>query len=288
MTAGKNDPGFRGITCQTALMKYRLPLPFVQFILFLLHTVLSSHEFWLKPQKFSYEQGDEISVRFFVGENFMGENWTGNQEKVRSLTIFYGGVKDDLSPLVGSGTGDSLVFTMLDAGTVMIAFHSTNSFINLEPDKFNSYLKEDGLQKAIDYREENGETDSLGYEYYQRCAKTLFQVGDLKDKTCSLPTGLPVDIIPADNPFQLSQGDSLTVKILFQDTPAVNTLVKIWHRENELTEKTDIRSDENGEIKIPVLISGTWMISTVIMERIADDPQAQWQSYWGSLTWGYE
>jgi hypothetical protein len=29
------------------------------------------------------------------------------------------------------------------------------------------------------------------------------------------------------------------------------------------------------------------MVSCVKMVRLQNDPQAEWQSYWGSLTWGY-
>ena len=44
----------------------------------------------------------------------------------------------------------------------------------------------------------------------------------------------------------------------------------------------------NGEIVFRVTTKGKWMISTVKMERLIDNPVADWQSYWGSLTWGYE
>jgi hypothetical protein len=33
------------------------------------------------------------------------------------------------------------------------------------------------LTNAIEYREAHGENDSTGKEYYQRCVKTIFQVG---------------------------------------------------------------------------------------------------------------
>ena len=51
-------------------------------------------------------------------------------------------------------------------------------------------------------------------------------------------------------------------------------------------------SNANGEIKFPVTGSGKWMVSVVKMERLEKETQAHpiaigWQSYWGSLTWGY-
>lgn len=257
-------------------------------VLFVFFTLLSSHEFWLNPEKFIYTRGEKINIRFLVGENFDGENWKGNNEKIQSLKLYYGGVSDDLSGTISEEKGDSIELTMLDEGTNLVAFNSTNSYIELDAAKFNEYLQEDGLYNAIEYRKQNNETDSLGKEYYQRCAKTLIQVGHVIDKTFSASTGLPVDIIPITNPYSLKNKDSLAVKILFLNAPLINARVKIWHRENNKTEKTEQLSNENGEIKFPVAVSGKWMVSIVKMERLENNTKAQWQSYWGSLTWGYE
>jgi uncharacterized GH25 family protein len=54
------------------------------------------------------------------------------------------------------------------------------------------------------------------------------------------------------------------------------------------TTKKDLKTNSQGEIAFPVNTSGKWMISMVKMERLFDNPVADWQSYWGSLTWGYE
>jgi hypothetical protein len=39
------------------------------------------------------------------------------------------------------------------------------------------------LTDAIEYRKKHNETDSTGYEFYQRSIKTIFQVGIVKDET---------------------------------------------------------------------------------------------------------
>lgn len=260
------------------------------FLAITLLTIISSllaHEFWLSLQKYIYKRGEKINVRFFAGENFEGENWKGNKEKIQSLKIYYGGVNDDLSNYISDDPGDSLELTMLDEGTNLIAFNSTNTFIEIEAPKFNEYLAEDGLQNAIEYRKENNETDSMGRELYQRCAKTLIQVGTKNDNTHLQVTELPVDIIPAANPYTLKLNDSLKVKILFKDTPVSNTLVKIWHHADGKTIKTDLSTNESGEVKFPVTTTGKWMVSIVKMIRLENDTRAKWQSYWGSLTWGY-
>lgn len=249
---------------------------------------ISAHEFWLEPEKFIYNRTETLNIRFLVGENFEGINWKGNNDRISSLRLYYGGVSDDLSDYISSAEGDSLAITMIDEGTCMIAFNSNNSFIELNAEKFNEYLKEDGLPDILEFRKNNNELDSTGYEYYQRCAKTLIQVGPVMDRTYSVSTQLPVDIIALSNPYNIKEPDSLTVRIYFQKKPFVNASVNIWHRVNGFTEKAEYISDEKGDITFAVFPNGKWMVSTVKMERLEDDPKANWQSFWGSLTWGYE
>ncbi len=261
---------------------------FILSLLFMLISSLLAHEFWLHPDKFIYKRGEKINIRFLVGENFEGENWKGNNDRVQMLTLYYGGISDNLSEYLSDAPGDSLELTMLDEGTCLVAFNSTNSFIEMEAAKFNEYLLEDGLANAIEYRKQYNETDSMGREYYQRCAKTMIQVGNLKDKTFTINSGMPVDIIPLMNPYQLKNNDSLRIKILYEQVPLAGALVKIWHRENGATAKQQQMSNEKGEIIFSVKTSGAWMVSVVKMKKLENDEKADWQSYWGSLTWGYE
>src|SRR4030095_2831363 len=258
------------------------------FTLFTLYTLLSAHEFWLDPDKFIYKRTEKINIRFWVGENFDGENWTGNNERIKSMKIYYDGVSDDLTPVVTEAEGDSIEYFMIDEGTNLIAFNSNNSFINLEPGAFNEYLEEDGLLNALEYRKKNNEMGCNGREFYQRCAKTLLQVGEVKDQTFGIPTSMPIDIVPSANPYELKNKALFRAKIFYKGAPLTNALVKIWHRNKKKIKKIELRPDANGEIVFPVSLSGKWMISAVKMERLFDNPIADWQSYWGSLTWGYE
>ena len=258
------------------------------FLLLTIISSLSAHEFWLNPNKFIYKRTEEVNIRFLVGENFEGENWKGNNERIKSLKIYFGGVNDDLSSVVTDAAGDSIEYFMIDEGTNLIAFNSNNSFIQMEPLKFEEYLKEDGLTKVLEYRKQNNETGCSGREFYQRCAKTLLQVGPVIDKTFAISTGLPIDIIPSSNPYQLNNKDLFRAKIFYKRSPLINVLVKVWHRAKNKTEKKELRTNANGEIAFRVTTKGKWMISTVKMERLIDNPIADWQSYWGSLTWGYE
>jgi hypothetical protein len=122
--------------CSLAPIKKIICLVFVC----LLSIVISAHEFWLQPDKFFYQPGDEINIRFFVGENFEGENLSGDSSKVQQLICYQHNVEDNLSTKI-SDKGDSLQFNCYEEGNVMITFNFKNSFLKLEAAKFNDYLK---------------------------------------------------------------------------------------------------------------------------------------------------
>ena len=265
-------------------MNYKLRL-FICSFLFLLPVF--AHEFWLEPQQYLFSRADEINIRFRVGENFTGNNWTGNRQKINTLKLFYADITDDLSDALSDDEGDSLQFSIHEEGTAMIAFNSSNALIELDAAKFNAYINKEGLYNAIDLRKQRNETDSIGREYYQRCVKTIVQVGAIKTNIYKKQTSLPVDIIPLSHPYQLKNGDSITVQVLFKGETLSNTKIHTWHKLPTGVTTNNYMSNAKGEIRFPVTTSGEWMVSCVQMIRLEGDTKAIWQSYWGSLTWGY-
>ncbi|MEO5997547.1 MAG: DUF4198 domain-containing protein [Chitinophagaceae bacterium] len=247
---------------------------------------LPAHEFWLQPEKFICERGETINIRFEAGENFQGENWEGDATRINSLRLYLQNAKDDLTEQV-TATGDSLQLAMFDEGTAMVTFNSNNAYIEMDAAKFNDYLREDGLHNAIDEREKNHQANNPGKELYQRSVKTLIQVGTKTNNCFKQPTDLPLDIIAQNNPYLLKNNQPLVVKVLFNKKTLIDYDIRLWHRIHDTTLQQIIKTDQNGEIHFNVNTKGKWMASTVKMNRLKDDPKAEWQSYWGSLTWGY-
>lgn len=301
---------------------------FLATFLLLFTLIITAHEFWLQPRKFIYHTGENVRIKFLVGENFHGENWDGNRQNVQKLRLFYEEIEDELEEYIPDSTsGDSLNLQFFDEGTAMITFNSANKFEETEAEKFQAYLKNEGLEDAIEYRKEHNESDSIGKEFYQRSVKTIFQVGSARDNTYCIDTDLPIDIIPLSHPYQLKKNELLTLKIQFNKIPLSGARVKVWHKLKGKTNKKVYITDENGHFSFPVNTSGQWMVSTVKMIRMPYNEQktsidtlqaktdaglpdsitkreslqpkdslkipiqatqkAQWQSYRGSLTWGY-
>lgn len=249
-----------------------------------------AHEFWLYPSQFFATVGETLSVSINVGEDYMGERWGGGSRRVQRLRLFTPKEEKDLTATVVQT--DSAValqpITLQEAGTDVLVLETNNSFIELEPEKFLEYLKEDGLDNAIEYRQKNGETQKNGRELYRRCAKTLIQTGEVKSNEVTKPMGLAIDIVPRQNPYALPKGSALTCQFLYENKPLKNALVRCWRRVNGKTELEFKRSDAagNATFDLPKKGNAAYMISVVTMVRLTDTSKADWQSTWGSLTFG--
>lgn len=245
----------------------------------------NAHEFWLAVEKFTIKIGEAVSISFLVGENFTGETWEG---KMTSFYLYDAKGKTSIAELFPSNPTDKTVINFKTEGTHLLAFNSQNKFIELEPDKFLDYLKEDGLEDIIKLRQERKERDKKGRESYQRCAKTLVQVGETPDNTFKTHVGHTLEIIPEQNPYQVQDKTLIQFKIIYKKKPLVNQIIKIWHKKDgKLLIKTDLKTDDKGLISFQLDKQGEYMVSTVKMIPQTKPSNADWQSYWASLVFGF-
>jgi uncharacterized GH25 family protein len=257
----------------------------VVLLSFLFLTVaVFAHEFWLEPQSFLLSIGEKINFRVFVGENFRGDEVDFAKFEVTKFSHFTSkGEESTKGNLTEQNLNDFLKFET--AGNHLIAFNNSNKHIELAAKEFNQYLKDDGLDNVAAFRKKNKQLNKKGKEEYQRCAKTLLQVGNLHDETYRINTGMKLEIIPEQNPY--SSDKSLTFKVLFDNKPLKNSLVIVWQKGIEKPNKRNFRSNTEGEISFSFEPKGVWMVSTVCMIPNSDLKIADWQSYWGSYTFGF-
>lgn len=254
-----------------------------------------AHEFWLLPQFFSYQAGQKVVVRFQYGEHFTGENWHGENSKIISLKASSNNYQFDLAPFVSTVAGDSVrLDTIIYPGNYTITYQGKNSYLELEAKKFNAYLEEEGLLEALRARQLMHQDTALGKESYQRCAKTLVRIKSRMGKSDFLKTsfynssmGLPLDIVPIDNPYNLKQPGTISFNVYFQGKLLRSGKVILWHKTAGKTDQIMLDM-EAGVAKANITPGGTWMVSLVKMIPDPIKGTGYWQSYWGSLTWGYD
>ena len=254
------------------------------FILLTVSTLCMSHEFWLQPRKFILQPSEKTNVDVFVGENYEGKKVDATKFTISKMTHYAKNIEEDFISKVSNKDSVNIEMQFATEGNHLLAFNNTNKFIELKADKFNEYLRSEGLDNIIKLRKQQGKEKQAGREFYQRCVKTLFQVGKNQDDTFNKNTGMRLEIIPLQNPYV---GKDIIFKVLFDNQVVTDALVLAWHRKNGRTTMVNQRSNANGEVKFTVENQGRWMISTVRMIPITDNSKADYQSFWGSYTFGF-
>lgn len=266
------------------------------FILCLTAGVVVAHEFWLQPSQFFARIGDKLSIRVLVGESFVGERSEGKKNRIVQYRHHTDGGTTDLAPTLTGDTYGDVSVTLTTPGTHLFSFANTPKFLAMKANSFLLYLEEDGLDNVIAARKQRGETNKPSRERYQRCVKTLVQVGNKPSGTFAHNTGMPLEIIPAKNPYAQHPGQTASFQILFMNKPLSGALVRYWNRTaaNQLTgspyHEEKQRSDARGRVQFR-LRAGSSMVSVVRMIPAqaltpTDSSPADWHSYWGSLTFG--
>ncbi|QOI96131.1 MAG: DUF4198 domain-containing protein [Flammeovirgaceae bacterium] len=252
----------------------------------LISLLVQAHEFWLQSDKFLYQKGEVLKLNFMVGEDFTGERWDLKKHRLIRFDHHAGNYSNGLIEQVLPGEGNNLELKLDREGTHLFVMQSNNAFIELEAEKFNAYLKEDGLEDILEYRVKTNTQGKGAKEYYQRSAKLLVQVGNTPDDTFGKTVGTPIEIIPLKNPYSLKPGAEMKFQVVFEGKPLAFALVKVWNRKDNRTTVQNIYTEKDGTLATRLSSTGRWMVSCVKMVP-AKEAGADWQSYWGSLVFGF-
>ncbi|MBD2720523.1 DUF4198 domain-containing protein [Hymenobacter armeniacus] len=260
-----------------------------------LTTASLAHEFWLEAPRFHLSPGATVSIRPLIGADFAGKPWTTKATKVLRL-VRYGPTPADTTDLTPTNAAETDTFrtgfAFAQPGTHMLLMRSTNSFLELPAAEFTAYLREEGLDYALKLRQENDQMAQPGRETYRRCAKALVHVGDpapaLADTAWRHVYGLPLELVPEQNPYRVAADKSLTVRVLRAGKPAFGAAVQVWQRQPGGLPTTHFttRANQNGRILLRLSGPGPYLLAAVDMTaaptRLRD--RADWQSTWASLT----
>lgn len=242
---------------------------------------VQAHEFWLQADRYFIKTGEKVQLKFMVGENFMGEPWDLKVHRVESLAAYEGEIVRTLVDSIDQETG-TLSTRFAKPGTKMLVMQSNAAFIELEPDLFNAYLKEDGLDEVYAVREQSKTLGSKAREHYSRHTKLFVQVGETRDEVYKKIVGMPIELVPQRNPYELKKADKIRFLVLFNGKPLFGAKVRVWNRFDNRTTIQNLYAQKDGMIEMQISNPGSWMVSVVKMIP-SKDPAADWRSYWGSL-----
>lgn len=224
----------------------------------------------LTPQKFFFFVREVAHIQFAGGA--MSKGLPDTVSILRHYSPSSG-----ITALLPAGTprsSDSIRLPLGEEGTHMVVIAGNSSPVYLSPDAFAAALK----NAASSSPGENGfilrSNSQPVYISNQYSAKTIVQVGSRLTDNCIAPTGLPLEIIPAENPYTIPKGTDRTkpLKVRFQvlvgteGAPDIPVMMQ-FRRADGSTGRDTVRTNRRGIIEIerrsgPVLLSSAYMEQT--------------------------
>jgi uncharacterized GH25 family protein len=95
--------------------------------------------------------------------------------------------------------------------------------------------------------------------------------------------GLPLEIVADSNPYQMSAGGMLTLRLLFHGEPLQGALVEA-RRKGRGETALSARTDAEGRARLVLEEAGVWLIAAVHMTESSKGLDADYESWWASLT----
>jgi uncharacterized GH25 family protein len=240
-----------------------------------------AHDFWIEPSSFRPATGELLNIGLRVGEHFVGEAVVRDPKRMERLVILSDG---DPKPVPGvDGEDPAGIVRPDEPGVHIIGYRSKHSSIELEADKFEAYLREEGIESIIEERAKRGESSKPGREIYSRCAKSLIAVGGDSKGDHKRSLDFRLELFIEQNPYATRTADAFDVKLIFEGKPLSGTRVAAIHRDDG-KRMISGRTDRDGLVRLTLERPGVWLIKSVHMFPAAEGKDADWQSLWASLT----
>ncbi len=245
----------------------------------------SAHEFWIQPSSYSPAADSVVQFGLRVGDGFPGEPVKRNPDRI--VRFFARGPKGEEDVLGVSGRDPAGMLKVTQPGLMQVGYRSNHAFVQLDAEKFEAYLREEGLDAIVALRKERGESDKAGKEAYSRCAKAILLAGgsaaaDEKSRI-DAPLGLTLELVADVTPATLKPGDELPVRLLHAGKPLGGVRIKAFANGSAAAEVT-ARTDAEGRARLKLPKGGAWMLAAVHMQPAPAGVDADWESTWASLT----
>lgn len=262
---------------------------FITTIAVFLSTSIVAHEMWIEPLKFSVEKDKKILAHEKVGQNFKGNIYAYLDTSYQLFNINIG----DKTRPIKSRLGDipAVNERVEEEGLVILSAISSGSKLTYETkEKFQKFIKTEGLDWVFDAHEKRGLPDKGFTEIYRRYPKSLIKVGHGQGKDKAL--GLPFEWVIETNPYTTT-GD-IKARLLWQGKPFAGAQVSIFSKPTHKSKPDELQNsklitNDEGRITIPRDKGGLFLINAVKMIKPSKatfkETGAVWESLWASTTY---
>jgi uncharacterized GH25 family protein len=240
-----------------------------------------AHDMWIEPTAFSLRSSEIVALRLMVGEDLLGDPLPRNSALIKQFIV------EDTAgrrPVVGrDGADPAGLVRVATPGLLVIGYSSHPSRVELPAEQFNQYLLEEGLDAVTALRAQRSETTRGAREIFSRRAKSLVASGPQHEGSVDRSLGFALEIVAERNPYTLRAGDRLPVGLTYEGRPLAGALIVAFNRAHPL-EKMKIRTDHEGRAVLRLSQPGLWLVKAIHMVPAPAGSNADWASYWASLT----
>lgn len=240
-----------------------------------------AHDFWIEPATFGVDVGQHVGVVLCEGDAFEGRAMP--RDAARIVEFVARGPAGEL-PIVGrEGRELAGIARLAGPGVYVLGYRSSPSVKEIEAGPFQRYLLEKGLERIVELRLQRGTTDEPAREAYSRYSKSLLRVGDSVSFADAQLLGFRLELVPEFPPYEPPSRTDRSFRLLFEGQPLQGALVTATPRSDpRLVQQA--RTDADGRVRYTMRHAGEWLLTAVHMVEAAPGSGAQWESFWGSLT----
>jgi uncharacterized GH25 family protein len=242
---------------------------------------LVAHDMWIEPARFFPSPGEIVGVKLRVGQDLIGDLLPRDPSHINQFVV------EDASgrkPVIGRDGASPAGFLRVTApGLHVIGYRSNPSVAEQTAEKFNQYLKEEGLEAIAALRAGRNESGASARELFSRCAKSLVLSGSATPAQNDRRLGFTLELVAGKNPYVLGAGEELPVRLTYENRPLKGALVVAFNRLNP-AEKLSARTGTDGRVRFLLRSGGMWLIKAVHMVPSPAGAEAEWTSFWASLT----
>jgi uncharacterized GH25 family protein len=244
-------------------------------------TPLFAHDMWIEPTTFLPENGEIVGVKLRVGQDFLGDPLPRDPALINQFIVEDA---ESRKPVIGRDGRDPAGFLRVATpGLLIVGYRSNPSSVELTAEKFNQYLKDEGLDAVAALRARRNETAAKAHELFSRCAKSLVLSGSPSDTQGDRVLGFTLELVAERNPYAIHAGEDLPVRLTYENRPLAGALIVAMNRLNP-SEKVTARTDKDGRVRLHLRPAGMWLVKAVHMLPAPAGTNADWVSYWASLT----
>ena len=243
----------------------------------------AAHEFWVQPSQFWLAPPAALSVTLQVGDSHSRQQSPIPPHRITRFEAI-GPTGESLDLRVGSVRLDK-------SGAYLVALETDSAaYSRQSAARFNEYLETEGLTPALDHRMRTHQMHADGFERYSRTAKSIVLVGRHSRQAqlhVTRPLGLKLEIVPQVSPYAEPRPVRLPVRILYDGRPVAGALVKLMNLEQDLGAVNESLTDDAGVASFSMPTRGSWLVSVVWTRRLANASDADFETTFASLTFGF-